>query len=244
MNPNVVETLPSLRRVVFARRLLYPSLASSSSSSSSSSLDAASENSAVITSSELESRYVGTLRDDVAKIFANESSVVSSDGCLRVFVESYGIASTWEVFRHVFVRIDDVELHAGMTIDSSKQLVYCTRDYYGKGRSEGYIMLCEYCADAFLATIRQQCENFFLPVTNCDTIVPVIMQTSLLWLAVLSFVVGCLLYARTQNFFTFALFVPFATLILTLAYNRFDRVDDETRRNRLISRCAHAKCST
>lgn len=229
-----VETLPSLRRVVLARLLLYPSSSSSFDSS-------ANENSAVITSRELESRYVGTLRDDVEKIFANRSS---PDGCLRVFVESYGIACTWEVFRHVFVRVDDVELHAGMTIDSSKQLVYCTRDYYGKGRSEGYILLCEDCADAFLATIRQQCENFFLPVTNCDTIVPVIMQTSLLWLAVLSFVVGCLLCARTQNFFTFALFVPFATLIFTLTYNRFDRADDETRRNRLISRCAHAKCST
>lgn len=224
-----VETLPSLRRVFLARRLLYPSL----------SLDfPANDNVAVITSRELESRYVGTLRDDVAKVFESPRNE-----CLRVFVQSYGITCTWEVFRHVFVRVDDVELHAGMTVDSSKQLVYCTRDYYGKGRSEGYLLLCEDCADAFLATIRRQCENFFLPVTNCDTIVPVIMQTSLVWLAVLSFVVGCILCARTRNFFTFALFVPLATLILTLAYNRFDFVDED-RRNRLLSRCAHAtSCS-
>lgn len=160
-----------------------------------------------------------------------------------VRVDSYGISCTAGLLRHVYLHVNDVELHAGMTTDNSRQLIYSKRCHYGYGRSEGYMIMCHDCANCFLDDVRSKCERFFLPLVNCDTIVPVVMQTSLIWLALIGALIGGIVIStRTNNFFTFTLFVPLISLLITMLYNRF-AVCDNDMNDTLLYRCVHTTSS-
>lgn len=74
-----------------------------------------------------------------AESFIPLPSLTTTD-VVRVQVDRYGIVCTWGLLRHVYLRISDVELHAGMTDDNSRQMVYSTRNFYGHGRCESYVV--------------------------------------------------------------------------------------------------------
>lgn len=184
------------------------------------------------------------LLDEVAMMATTKREQRDDDATnVTIYVYSYGISCTAGLLRHVYLCVNDVELHAGMTADNSRQLVYSTQHHYGVGRCEGYMVMCTSCANDLMDDVRAKCERFFLPITNCDTIVPVGMQTSLIWLSLIGLLIGGVVGARAQNFFTFALFVPLLAFLVTLLYNRFAVSSNPIDGASLLSRCSHASSS-
>lgn len=121
-------------------------------------------------------------------------------------------------------------------VQHRQQLMYSTPNYYGNGRSEGYMLLCDNCATAELDDAQRKNSLFFLPFNNCDTIVPFVLQTPLLWFSVFGLLVGALISTQTFNVFVLTLFVPVIAFLITVLYNR--NVDDE-RRHCVLRRCVH-----
>lgn len=159
---------------------------------------------------------------------------------VRLAVMSYGIGRTCNILRHVYLSYRGIEIHPGMHDAEEHQLVFTTRDYYGRGRVEGQILYCETCANRLLRVMSEKSRRFHVFYNNCDTIVlNAIFQTTLLWIAFAGLVVASLvllLRPGSVNFFTVALMAPVLSIIVTLGYNALDR---ESNVDRIIARCEH-----
>lgn len=163
----------------------------------------------------------------------------SRDKPVIFYVTSYGIGRTWNILRHIYLVYRNVEIHPGMTNDRSAQLTLTTRNYYGEGRIEGRIVYCVECADRLLNAMSDKARRFHLIYNNCDTIVPVVMQTALLWISVLGLLIGVFLTITrhgTFNAFIFSLFVPSIATAVMFLNNKIDRSD---RHDCLLSMCRH-----
>lgn len=183
--------------------------------------------------------------DDDENDYSGGGSGGGDDRIVTFYVVSYGIGRVWNVLRHVYLVYRGVEIHPGMTNeeegdDGEKQLVLATLDYYGPGRVEGRVLCCVNCANRLLLGTSEKSRRFHLAYNNCDTIVPAIMQTALLWLSVIGLIVGAIVLTLRRDVafdaFSVALFAPTIAGAFTLAYNRFDSAD---RRDFVLSRCPH-----
>lgn len=162
----------------------------------------------------------------------------------RFHVMSYGIGRSWNLLRHVYLVYKNVEIHPGMTNDGSSQLVFSTPNYFGDGRIEGCLLYCDVCADLVLRNMSDRSRRFHIVYNNCDTILPIVMQTALLWLSVVGTITGTLILSlreRSLNAFTFSFFVPLLAYVITMIYNKYDKSD---RRNDILAICSHVKLAT
>lgn len=177
--------------------------------------------------------YVG----DNARV---ETNVATDNRVVNVFeVKSYGIGKTWNLLRHVYLRFRNVEIHSGMTDPHEHFGPVCvSSNYYGCGRTDGYFVYCDECADCLLSDMIEKNKSFNIAFNNCDTITPVILQTPVIWFAVLGGVIGglCSVIYRDGEFDAFValLLAPLFALAVLLFYNTFD--DDQ---RILIVRCSH-----
>lgn len=171
-----------------------------------------------------------------------ESSERATDGKLfRLLVKSYAIDKTWNFLRHVYLLYDDrIEIHAGMSEPGDpRDLMFSVRNYYGVGRTEGRLELCRRCLDDTLTMLSRRNKRFHVMFNNCDTMVPMVMQTRLLWIASVCVVAGVLslCLAREFNVIVVAAFAPAISQAILLLWNKLDASD---RSSYTVWRCEHA----
>lgn len=176
----------------------------------------------------------------------NDSSSNDCDNSERIYVvdvKSYAISNTLNLLRHIYIVVDNIEIHAGMCEQRTRarrnQLMFCNNGYYGDGRSEGKIVMCTKCLDNLLSNMSRKSKTFHILYNNCDTITPMIMQTALLWLSIVCASICALLYYVSAQFDTFnvVLIAPLCGMIAMLFTNAIDGTD--AREDDLLWVCDH-----
>ncbi|EFN75311.1 hypothetical protein EAI_05236 [Harpegnathos saltator] len=154
---------------------------------------------------------------------------------------SYGINCTWNLLRHVYMSSSGVSLNKaaplvkihGVSLNKAAPLVKIHADMSNYEKSET-------SSQPDLDLAQRKNDSFFSPFNNCDTIVPFVLQTPLIWLGVLGSIIGIALSTQTFNASSpcsYRLALPIAFLF-TAVYNRASSDDHERRLCKLYS-CEH-----
>lgn len=158
---------------------------------------------------------------------------------VKIYFTSYPIRASWGLLRHIFLTIDEMEIHTGMSGDHIRELVFTTRNYFqDDSRPEGYVLLCKNCLADMLYIMSEKTKKFHFIYNNCDTMNPVIAQTSIIWISIIALCVGTILMLNVEiNFFTIFMFSPIISFILMLLINRCESYN--TRINDKLYQCVH-----
>lgn len=160
----------------------------------------------------------------------------------KIHFVSYPIRASGNFLRHVFLRYQNIEIHPGMSGETRPtQLVFTTCDYFQTdSRVEGYGFFCTSCLGKTLCDMSRRTRSFHFVYNNCDTMNPVVMQTTIIWLSTICVFVGAIFTAtETYNLFTFMMFAPLIAFCLMLIVNRFD--SKYGRMNDHVYSCKHIK---